>query len=160
MNRVVIAALLTSAALEPAFAQQGTIYSCIDESGRRYYTNVKSDTDGRKCTVVQKEISVVPAQPAPAAASRRNGPAGGTRVDPSTQRNRDEARRRILTDELSAAESQLAAARQKLAEQEGIREGGERNYQRVLDRLKPYQEEVARQEQNVADLKREMSALR
>lgn len=144
-----------------AHAQQGgTIFGCVDESGRRYYTNIKSDTDGKKCSVVQKEISVMPAPPAPPAASRGGSAGAGSKVDQSTQRNRDEARRRILQDELGAAESRLAEAKQKLAEQEGTREGGERNYQRVLDRLKPFQEEVARQEQNVAELKREISSLR
>lgn len=163
MERIVAALFLALAGLGNAHAQQpGTIFGCVDDSGRRYYTNIKSDTDGKKCAVVQKEVSVVPAQPVPRTASRGNGDGGGAgaRVDPSTQRNRDDARRRILQDELGSAEAQLAAARQKLSEQEGLREGGERNYQRVLDRLKPYQEEVARQEQNVSQLKRELSALR
>lgn len=136
--------------------QPSTIYGCVDESGRRFYTNVKSDADGKKCTVVQREVSVVPAPP-PAS---KEIPTGAARVQQATQKSRDDARRRILQEELEAAEKQLATARQKLAEQEGIREGGERNYQRVLDRLKPYQAEVERQEQNVAQLKRELSNLR
>ena len=74
--------------------------------------------------------------------------------------SRLKAERGTLQEEFEAAEKRLAAARQKLTEQEGIREGGERNYQRVLDRLKPYQAEVERQEQNVAQLKRELSSLR
>ncbi len=41
-----------------------------------------------------------------------------------------------------------------------MRHGDERNYQRVLDRLKPFQEAVERHERNVAALKKELGALR
>lgn len=147
--------------------QPSTIYGCVDASGHRFYTNVKSDAEGKKCTVVQREISVVPAQApvpstAPSPAPRKETASGSAtaRVQQNTQRSRDEARKRILQEELEAADKQLAAAKKKLAEQEAIREGGERNYQRVLDRLKPFQQEVERQEQNVAQLKRELSNLR
>ena len=161
MIRTVAVVLLALTGAGAAHAQPGgTIFGCVDESGRRYYTNIKSDTDGKKCSVVQKEVSVLPAPPGSSASPRTNSPGAGARVDPSTQRNRDEARRRILQEELTGAESRLAEARQKLVEQEGIRDGSERNYQRVLERLKPFQEEVARQEQNVSELKREISLLR
>jgi len=139
--------------------QPSTIYGCVDASGRRYYTNVKADAEGKKCTVVQREVSVVPAPPRTAPKEGASGSASA-RVQQGTQRSRDEARRRILQEELETADKQLAAAKQKLAEQEAIRDGSERNYQRVLDRLKPYQQEVERQEQNVAQLKRELSNLR
>ena len=43
---------------------------------------------------------------------------------------------------VAAAEAKLAAAKKALADQEAIRIGGERNYERVLERLKPYQEAV------------------
>ena len=136
--------------------QASTIYGCVDASGHRYYTNVKSDAEGKKCTVVQREVSVVPAPPRSAPKESASG-SGTARVQQGTQRSRDEARKRILQDELEVADKQLATAKQKLAEQEGTRDGSERNYQRVLDRLKPFQQEVERQEQNVAQLKRELS---
>jgi hypothetical protein len=50
---------------------------------------------------------------------------------------------------LQALEAQLQAARAALAEQEAIRNGNERNYQRVLDRLKPYQDAVERIEREI-----------
>jgi len=43
---------------------------------------------------------------------------------------------------VAAAEAKLAAAKKALADQEAIRIGGERNYERMLERLKPYQEAV------------------
>jgi chromosome segregation ATPase len=82
------------------------------------------------------------------------------RQDGQAQRARDTDRRRILQEELQSADKQLAVARQKLAEQETVRNGNERNYERVLERLKPFQDEVRVAEENVVSLKRELSNLR
>ena len=82
-------------------------------------------------------------------------------MDTGTQRNRDETRRKILEEELDAAEKRLSEARQKLVEQDAVRTLEEKvQPQRAMDRLRPYQQEVERQEQNVASLKRELSNLR
>lgn len=153
-----LAALLALVGAGAALGQSAT-YRCVGDNGRSTYTNVKEEMSGKKCTVVSREVSVVPAPPAqPGRAGAALGQGG--RVDSNTQRSRDETRRKILQEELDTAERRLAEATQKLAEQESIRSGDEKNYQRVLDRLKPYKEEVARQEQNVASLKRELSNLR
>jgi hypothetical protein len=155
-----------------AIAQSGgaPTYRCVDASGRSTYTNVQEEMSGRKCTVVSREVSVVPAPPLPQgarkpAASQAGSapPAAGApaaRVDAQTQRNRDNDRRRILQEELQTAEKLLVSAKQKLSEQESVRSGDERNYQRVLDRLKPFQDEVRSAEDNVAALKRELGNLR
>jgi hypothetical protein len=119
--------------------------------------------------VVTKEVSVVPGGPAGAAASspRSSAPQAATatpsnfpRVDRDTQRLRDDNRRRILEDELASEEKSLVDAKSKLTEQESVRHGDEKNYQRVLDRLKPYQETVERHERNVSALKRELANLK
>jgi hypothetical protein len=157
----------------PALAQD-TVWRCTEGDGRQHYTNIKKETEGKTCQVVTKEVSVVPAPstPAPrnrsaagptapaATASAATTPPGFPRVDADTQRARDEARRKILQDELATEEKSLAEARAKLVEQESVRHGDERNYQRVLDRLKPFQEAVDRHERNVAALKKELGALR
>jgi hypothetical protein len=44
-------------------------------------------------------------------------------------------------------------------EQEAVREGGEKNYQRVLDRLKPYQDSVQLHERNIDALQKEIGNL-
>ena len=61
---------------------------------------------------------------------------------------------------MQSAERQLAEARKKLTEQESIRSGDEKNYQRVLDRLKPFQDEVRIAEDNVSALRKELSGTR
>jgi len=141
---------------------QGTVWKCVETDGRAHYTNIKKETEGKQCTVVTKEVSVVSAPPAavrPAAVDTKSPP-NFPKVDRDTQRSRDDGRRRILEEELTAEEKGLAAAKAKLAEQENTRHADEKNYQRVLDRLKPYQDAVERHERNVAALKKELSNLR
>jgi Domain of unknown function (DUF4124) len=155
---------------------QNVVFRCVDEAGRAQYTNVQSDTSGRQCQVVQREISVVPPQaaaaPKPAAPVSSSaaprpvpGPLAATnpsfpRVDGPTQRGRDDTRRKVLEDELSQEERMLTKAREDLSEQDKIRNGDERNYQRVLDRLKPYQDAVERHTKNIDALRRELASVR
>ena len=158
-NRLIVVFLALSGAAN-VHAQSAT-YKCLDPSGRPTYTNVKEEMTGRKCTVVSREISVVPAQQFAKPPAKAAAKSTGERVDTKTQRSRDDTRRKILQEELDAAEKRLAESRQKLADQELIRSGEERLIpQKALDRIKPYREEVERQEQNVALLKRELSNLR
>ena len=153
-----LAAALALALAAPAW---GDTFKCIDANGRATYTNMKEEAKGKNCTVVMREISVVPATPTPRkdAAKEASGasPAGFPKVDPATQKNRDGARRRILEEELAAEEKALTQAKAELTEQEGIRTGDERNYQRVLDRLQKYKDEVERHQKNVDALKKELS---
>jgi septal ring factor EnvC (AmiA/AmiB activator) len=133
-------------------AQSSVTYRCLDSQGRSTYTNVKEEMAGKRCTVVSREVSVVPASaPAPKAV-----------VAPpiASARSRAVDRRRILEEELSDEQTRLGEARAKLAEQQAIRNGNERNYQKVLDRLKPFQESVDQHEKNIAQLKRELATLR
>lgn len=175
LARYLLGTLLLAGGAQTALGQ---IYRCVDPSGHSTYTNDKEGKGTSKCSVVSREVSVVPAPPAPPVATARPAAkaagAGGTagqsagarsdgpapRVEASTQRARDTDRRRILDDELRNAEKELATAKQNLVEQEAVRQGDERNYQRVLDRVKPFQDEVRRSEENVAALRREISNLR
>jgi len=157
-----IAAFLALFDVTNAHAQSAT-YRCVDAGGRSTYTNVKEEMTGKKCTVVSREVSVVPAQKIPPPPKPASGAAktSGERVDQNTQRGRDDTRRKILQEELDAAEKRLSESRQKLAEQDSMRTGEERLIpQKALDRVKPYRDEVERQEQNVSSLKRELSNLR
>jgi hypothetical protein len=145
-----------------AYAQQqgtGTVWRCTEQDHRAHYTNIKKETEGKQCVVVTREVSVVSA-PAPQRAAATPTPPNFPKVDKDTQKSRDDGRRRILEDELSTEEKGLSSAKAKLAEQEAVRNADEKNYQRVLDRLKPYQDAVERHERNVSALKRELAALR
>jgi len=131
---------------------QSEVYKCPDASGRPTYTNVKRDTVGKNCTLVSKEVSVVPAQ------VPTRGVQSSAVSDPASARS--ENRRRILESELQNEQQLLSDARQKLAEQQGIRDGDERNYARVLERLKPYQEAVSQHTKNIEQLRGELGRLK
>ena len=136
----------------PVGYAQGEVYKCADASGRPTYTNVKRDTVGKNCTLVSKEVSVVPAQaPTRATPSSASSSASATR---------NENRRKILESELQNEHQLLADARQKLIEQEGTRAGDERNYAKVQERLKPYHQAVDQHTKNIEQLRGELDRIR
>jgi hypothetical protein len=135
----------------PSGHTQNEVYKCPDASGRPVYTNLKRDTVGKKCTLVSKEVQVIPSQ-APKSSSSSRGSAS------SADRNGN--RRKILESELQNEQQLLSDAQQKLTEQEGIRSGDERNYARVQERLKPYQEAVDLHSKNIEQLRGELGRLR
>ena len=133
-------------------AQQVTeIYRCLDRDGRRHYTNSKKDTAGLKCELVTRQVNVAPAKPATRPLS--DFPRESQREKASAK----DRQREILQNELSTEEAALAKARQALAEQEGVRSGNEKNYARVQERLKPYQDTVEVHQKNVDALRREIA---
>jgi len=131
----------------PCGHAQSEVYKCPDASGRPTYTNVKRDTVGKKCTLVSKEVQVVPSQRA-------------TRDKASAALARDDNRRKILESELQNERQLLSDAQQKLTEQEGSRQGDERNYARVQERLKPYQEAVDLHTKNIEQLRGELGRVK
>lgn len=134
-------------------AQADTLYKCTDSAGHATYTNQKSP--GKTCTVLSQD-KPVSTFAAPKARPNAPTPEGFPRVNAETQKNRDGDRRKILEEELRTEQQKLEAAKKSLAEQEATREGGEKNYQRVLDRLKPFQEEIQLHERNVESLQKEI----
>ena len=132
------------------------IYKCVDDRGRPLYTSEKRDTVGKKCETVSREVNVVPAQ---AAKPGAKSPAGFPKESASDRVASKAKQKDTIAKELTQEESMLADARKKLAEQEAVRGGDEKNYARVLERLKPYQDTVEVHEKNVEALKRELTNL-
>jgi uncharacterized protein DUF4124 len=132
----------------------------VDKDGRTIYSNVPIK-NARKLACFQPPPPVAAETPPPAKApGAKQQESTKTRIDQPTQRRRDDERRQILEEELAREQDALAEARRALAEQESIRSGDERNYQRVLDRLKPFQDTVEAHEKNIASIKREMANLK
>ena len=134
-----IALTLGLAAVAPVRAQQlETIWNCKDSNGRTHVTNLKEDTVGKECRIVQQtRVTVVPA-----ATPGAKSPAGFPKETASDRASSKVKQRDTIERELSQEESMLSDARKKLAEQESTRSGDEKNYARVLERLKPYQDTV------------------
>jgi len=144
----------------PAVPSLAETCKYLDKDGRTIYSNVPIK-NARKIACFQPPPPVAAETPAPAPPVTQPVPdAGKTRVDSQTQRKRDDERRQILEEELTREQSALSEARRALSEQEATRLGDERNYQRVQERLKPYQEAVEAHERNIASIKREMTNLR
>lgn len=138
-------------------AARAEIYECTEPDGSKRFTNIKSEARGCKLLDIGP-FNTVPfpkpqAKPAPT-------PSNFPKVDPRTQRERDVDRRRILEQELANEQKLLEQAQKELAAQEAIRLGSERNYQRVLDRLEPYQRKVKQHEDNIANIRKEIANLK
>lgn len=150
--------LLLLAALAPA--SRAEIFECVDPNGAKRFTNIKAEAKGCKLLNVSP-INTVPSPPKAQTQTKQPPtatPSSFPRVDAGEQRQRDNDRRRILDNELTNEERLLAQSRKELAEQEAVRLGSERNYQKVIDRLEPYRKRVKLHEDNISSLKREMAS--
>jgi len=167
VHRLFLTASVIAASLPmvmaPAHAQD-RIYRCGNE-----YTNNPQVAKQKGCTLMDGgNITIIEGtKPAakPAAAPAASAPAatprnGGERVDNAAQRARDSDARAILEAELRKAEERLAEARKAYANGEPEKQGIEsRNYQRYLDRVAELKAAVARAENDVAGIKRELERL-
>jgi len=155
---LVIALGIAAAPARAQTTQLETIWSCKDGSGRTHVTNLKEDTVGKDCRIVQQQrVTVVPA-PAKSAA-KSPSPAGFPKESVSDRVASKAKQRETIERELFQEQGMLADARKKLSEQEAVRSGEEKNYSRVLERLKPYQDTVEVHQKNVEALKRELTNL-
>jgi septal ring factor EnvC (AmiA/AmiB activator) len=146
-------------ALLLATSAQADIFKCADPiSGKVTYTNTKIGEKG--CTLLTKDQSSAGAPARSNGANNNATPAQFPRVDSGTQRARDSDRRKILESERSAEEKLLVDAKKELADQEAVRTGDEKNYARVQERLKPFQDKVDLHERNIAAIDKELGNTR
>ena len=146
-------------ALSPALAQ-ADIYKCTDSAGHVTYSNVQS----KGCARLNLDpISTVPAAKA---APKTPTPSTFPRVEDNTQKARDNDRRKILEQELSAEKKSLEDARKRLADAEANPQpedrnaGGTINMGKMQERLQPMRDEVQLHERNLGAIQKEMSNLR
>lgn len=96
---------------------------------------------------------------APVPAPRTSG--GFPRVDPETQRGRDDVRRRVLQDELAAEEKLLAQSRSEYADGAPPPLPEERNTpDKYRERIARLRQAVTLHERNVEALRKEIAGLR
>ena len=158
--------LLLASAGSAVWAQQ--IFRCAGADGAApEYINNPKDAQTRNCkamtggnvTVVQG-TAVVAAPRAPVRVATTT-PSGGTRSDGGPeQRARDSDSRSILESELKKAESKLVEQQKDYNNGEPEKQGIEgRNYQRYLDRVAELKDGIARNQSDIAGIKREISRL-
>lgn len=140
------------------------IWECEEPGGGKRFTNIKTQATGCKQLTVTPNIVSSPPSPAGKAAPREVRPSVSPesfpKVTPQVQQTRDNDRKKILETELINEEKNLQDAKLELAVQENTRLGSERNAQRMLDRIEPYQKKVKLHEDNIANLRKELSNIR
>lgn len=160
MTRLLLAASTLFCTVVPAHAD---IFKWVSAEGHVTYSNMGD----KHC----KRLSLDTPSAAPAAAPSAAGtpakaaartptPQNFPKVDESAQRSRDSDRKRILEGELDTEQKNLEQAKRDLADQEAVRFGNERNYQKVIDRLQPFKDRVALHERNIEAIRAELSRLR
>jgi len=157
LYRLCLSAALLSMA---AGARADVMYQCVDEQGHKTFSNVKLSAKGVKCTSMDLGPATSVPPPPKSGAPKAASPGDFPKVGENTQKERDTDRRRILEGELAAEQKNLEQAKKELAEQEAVRSGDERNYQKVLDRLEPYKNKVALHERNIEAIQKELAKLR
>jgi hypothetical protein len=165
MNRLLAVVVLSGSAIASgAAAQSSDIFMCVDEQGNKSFQNVGSAKGCRRMDVGPVLSVPAPRLPAGRAAPAEDrasvSPASFPRVDRDTQRTRDSDRRRILEDELKAEEERLGRLRAEFNNGEPERRGDERNFALYQERIQRLREDIARVENNVGALRREIALLR
>ena len=141
-------------------AAQAQIWECTDpQSGAKELNNDPRSDKNKNC--VRRHVGPINTVPSPRAAQPVEKKAANfPSVNGDVQKQRDADRRKILEQELSQEQQQLELARKQLAEQKEIRLGSEKNYVRVQERLRPYEERVRQHETNIDNLRKELSNAR
>ncbi|MGJ7520319.1 hypothetical protein ACSFA0_07460 [Variovorax sp. LT1P1] len=164
---VSLIASLASLASLPAHAQE-RVWRCGNE-----YTNNAADAQKRGCKVMEGGNVTVVQTPRPAGSggsvssgggsgggSAARAPAGSPRVEGADQRARDGEARSVLQSELRKAEARQAELLKDYNNGEPEKQGAEsRNYQKYLDRVSEMKAEIARNESDIAGIRRELGRL-
>lgn len=145
----------------PAFAQE-RVWRCGNE-----YTNNAADAQKRGCKIMEGgNVTVVQGSARAATAPSSGGgsavkaPPGSPRVEGVDQRARDGEARSVLQSELKKAEARQAELQKEFNNGEPEKQGSEgRNYQKYLDRVAEMKAEIARNESDIAGIRREIGRL-
>jgi hypothetical protein len=135
-----------------AFAQD-RIYRCGNE-----YTNTVPDAQSKNCKLVSGgNVTVVQA---PKSSSKPSAPASTGRPDNSDQRAKESDARLILEAELKKAEARQAELQKEYNNGDPEKLGPEtRNNQKYLDRIAELKAAIARNEADMAGIRRELGRL-
>jgi hypothetical protein len=154
MKTVFLTLLLAFGCVSGALAQD-RIYRCGNE-----YTNTVSEAQAKSCKLISGgNVTVVQGQrPAAAGASKGTAAASpGQRGDTGDQRAKDSDARLILESELKKAEARQTELLKEYNNGEPEKLGPEtRNHQKYLDRVAELKASIARNESDIAGIRREM----
>lgn len=147
---------LLSAVVLPCLAQE-PIYRCGNE-----YTNAKPvGGRARDCKLVAgSNVTVVPGTRVPKAAAPAGTVGSAPKADSAEQRARDADARLILQAELKKAQARQEELQKEYNNGEPEKQATEtRNHQKYLDRVAELKASLARNESDIAGIRRELERL-
>lgn len=137
---------------------QDRIYRCGNE-----YTNTVTEAQAKHCKIISGgNVTVVQAQKPAQVAASRTAPASptspsGQRIDAGDQRAKDSDAKLILESELKKAEARQVELLKEFNNGEPEKLGPEtRNNQKYLDRVAELKANIARNESDIAGIRREL----
>ena len=139
---------------------QGSVCKYVDADGNIVFSNLPPDKGMRKISCLSGE-EPPRRSGSPAGTSVKSTPTPGDfpRVDPGTQKGRDDVRRKVLGDELATEEQLLAEARVAYANGAPVPLPEEQaNAERYRERISRYRQAVQLHERNIDALKKELGS--
>jgi hypothetical protein len=165
-RRLLCAAPLLALGVAVHAQAQQTMYKCYDERGHLELT----DTNKRGCKALELPGFITtnppPHNPPPprtrqgSAPSPAMAPASFPRVGAAEQRARDDDRRAILAEELRAEQQKLVDLKNGFNNGEPARQPSEKDNNKYQQRVAQMRVDIARSEQNIEALKREIANVR
>ena len=137
---------------------QAEIYKYVDENGQVTFTDVYRK--GAKRIDLPGAPAPLPSGSKSRRASYAPSPADFPRIDPATQKRRDDIRRQVLEDEIAGERRDAEEARRQLTLGERLQPGERATDATYLNRVKRLRDAVQQHEQNVASIQRELANLR
>jgi len=158
MKPTLLILLLTASAISGVAAQE-RIYRCGNE-----YTNTVTEAQAKTCKLISGgNVTVVQGQkPAGGGGGVKvaSAPSSAPRIDSADQRAKDSDARLILEAELKKAEGRQIELQKEYNNGEPEKQGGEaRNYQKYMDRVAELKAAIARNDSDIAGIRRELGRL-
>jgi len=162
---IYLAAAMLSIITSPLYAQ---VYVCTNEQGIVEYTNAKK----KNCKELNlPKLTTIPA-PSPMQMPARNNfkplpspfsfganqapPPAFPNINQNTQSKRDDDRKNILKQELQSEQKKLQELQKEYNNGTPERQGGEKNYQKYLDRVEQMKKDISRSQGNTESLMKEL----
>jgi hypothetical protein len=138
---------------------QAEIYKFVDENGQVTFTDVYRK-GAKRIDLPGAPAPLSGGAKAPRRASYNPSPADFPRIDPGTQKRRDDIRRQVLQDEISGERRNADEARRQLTLGERLQPGERATDATYLNRVKNLRSALQQHEQNITAIQRELANLK
>ena len=161
-RRVALAlATLIAAAIAPVGDAIADICKYADAEGAVHYSNLPPEKGWKKLGCTTSDGGSIPRSTGGTTTRASPTPAGFPRVDPDTQKGRDDVRRKVLAEELSTEEKLLSETRTLYADGAPAPLPEERaDAEKYRTRIARLRQTMNVHEKNVEALKKELAAIK